>query len=368
MPHGDPTAARPLRHAPRDYARTPLNVYWEMTQACALACRHCRAGAMPEPHPGQLTPEESMRFVRQLAEFGDPPPQLVLTGGDPLLRPDLFELIDEARALGIPVAITPAATPLLTADVLARLKEHGIDALGLSLDGSTAARHEAIRGVPGCFDLTMHAMTAAGGLGLPLQVNTLVTAETAADLPATYALLRGYPVTRWSLFFLIPVGRGRVLEPLPPAEGEALMRWMYAVSREAPFLVATTEAPSYRRVALEEMRAAGMTPEEIQRSGIVRGFGVRDGNGILFVANTGEICPAGFLPLEAGNVRTDHVVTVYRDAPLFRALRDPHRFAGKCGRCEYAGPCGGSRARAWVATGDPLGSDPFCPYEPRVAS
>jgi radical SAM protein len=358
-------ASAPLRHhAPRDYARTPLNVYWETTQACVLACRHCRAGAIPEHHPLELTHDESRRLVQQIAGFGDPLPQLVLTGGDPLLRRDLFSLIDEARALGIEVAVTPAATPLLTREVVDRLVAHGVTAMGLSLDGSTAERHDGIRRVPGCFDITVRAIGWAGAAGLPLQVNTLVSAETADDLPAVYELLRGLPVTRWSLFFLISVGRGRVLEPVSAARGEALMGWLLDVAEGAPFAVATTEAPSFRRVAFERMRARGMSAAEIQRTPVGRGAGIRDGNGIVFVSNTGDVCPAGFLPLAAGNVRTDDLVTLYREAPLFRDLRTPERFAGKCGRCEYQGVCGGSRARAFVATGDPLGSDPFCLYEP----
>jgi len=364
MADHDPAGARRPHHAPRDLAATPLNVYWETTQACALACRHCRAGAIPERHPHELDPEESLRFIRQLADFGEPLPQLVLTGGDPLLRADLLALVDAARNLGIAVAITPAATPLLTRARLAELAAHGIAALGLSLDGSTASRHDGIRQVAGCFDITLRAMRWAGELGLPLQVNTLVCAETADDLPAVFALLRDQPVTRWSLFFLIPVGRGRVLEPLSPAAGEALMHWIYDVAETAPFAVGTTEAPSYRRVALSRMQAAGLSPEAIRRTPLSRGFGIRDGNGILFVSNTGDICPAGFLPLPAGNVRTDHVVQVYREAPLFRALRAPAGFAGKCGCCEYQLVCGGSRARAYAATGNPLGSDPFCPYQP----
>jgi radical SAM protein len=351
-------------HAARDYARTPLNVYWETTQACVLACRHCRAGAIPERHPRELTHDESLRLLRQVGSFGTPLPQLVLTGGDPLLRPDLFALIDEARSLGIDVAVTPAATPLLTREVLERFVAHGVAALGLSLDGSTAARHDGIRRVPGCWDITVQAMRWAGEVGLPLQVNTLVGAETVDDLPATFALLCDLPVTRWSMFFLISVGRGRVLEALSPIAGEALMHWIWDVSRRAPFAVATTEAPSYRRVALECMRSDGLGPAEILRNPVARGFGIRDGNGIVFVSNTGDICPAGFLPLPAGNVRTDDLVAVYRDAPLFRNLRTPERFAGKCGRCEHRVICGGSRARAFAATGDPCGSDPFCPFEP----
>lgn len=355
-------------HKLRDYAQIPLNVYWEMTLACPLACRHCRAEAVATAHPNELTYAEGVSFLRQLTAFGDPLPQLILTGGDPLARRDLFDLIDEARRLGIGVSITPAASPALTRDVLARLQEHGVEGLGLSLDGSSAQRHDSIRGVPGTFDRTMEAMRWAGELGIPLQVNTLASAETADDMPAVYELLKTRPVARWSLFFLISVGRGKVLQPLTPQQGEALMSWIYETSTVAPFTVATTEAPSYRRVALDRMRAQGFGGEQIKRNPAYRGFGIRDGHGIMFVSHTGDICPAGFLPLAVGNVRRDNVVDVYRNGPVFLALHDPAQFHGRCGHCEYHALCGGSRARAYEATGDPLGEDPFCLYEPSACA
>ena len=351
-------------HQPRDYSHTPLNIYWETTQACALACRHCRAEAVPFSHPQELTFAEGVALLQQINDFGHPLPHLILTGGDPLARQGLFSLIDYARSLGIGVSITPAATAKLTRDMLARLQDHGVEGLGLSLDGSTAERHDSIRGVPGTFERTLEALRWAGDLEMPLQVNTLVAAETADDLPATFNLLKGFALSRWSLFFLISVGRGKVLQPLTPGQGEKLMEWIYETSRIAPFTVATTEAPSYRRVALDRMRAEGMTSDQIKGTGAYRGFGIRDGHGILFVSHTGDICPAGFLPLVAGNVRTDRIANVYRTSPVFQALHDPSSFQGRCGRCEYHALCGGSRARAFGATGNPLGEDPFCPYEP----
>lgn len=351
-------------HAPRDYSRTPLNIYWEMTQACALACRHCRAEAMPTAHPNELTFEESLAFLDQIRDFGDPLPHLILTGGDPLNRPDLFVLIEEARRRGIGVSITPAATAALTLDVLQRLKDAGVEGLGLSLDCSTAAAHDAIRGVPGTFDRTMQAIRWGESLGLPIQINTLAAAETAHDIPAVYELLKPHDIARWSLFFLISVGRGKVLQPLSAEDSERLMSWIFDTSRQAPFIVATTEAPSYRRVALERMREEGMTGEQIKRSAPLRGAGIRDGHGIMFVSNTGEICPAGFLPISAGNVRSQRVAEVYREAPLFKSLHDPRQFEDRCGYCEYNALCGGSRARAYEATGSPLGTDPLCTYIP----
>jgi radical SAM protein len=342
-------------------------VYWEMTQACGLACRHCRAEAISTSHPDQLTTAESMNLLQQVAAFGQPSPHLILTGGDPLERTDLYEIIDEARRLGITTSITPAATPTLTSEVFAKLKAHGVDSIGLSLDGSNPARHEGIRGVAGCFDWTMAAIQKAADLGFPIQVNTLVSEETADDLPAIYELLKGYKIMRWSLFYLIAVGRGKELQPVTPQRGEELMHWTYQLAEEAPFAIKTTEAPSYRRVALNHMREAGRTGPEIERTPVYRGFGIRDGHGIMFVSNQGDIYPAGFLPLVTGNVRVNQLTDVYRDSPIFRSLHDPSTFHGKCGVCEYRTLCGGSRARAFAYSGDPLGSDPFCPYEPRNA-
>jgi radical SAM protein len=363
--HTAPSHPHAHRSGMHDYSRNPMLVYWEMTQACALSCKHCRAEACSTPHPQELNHAESMALLQQIASF-DTKPHLILTGGDPLERKDLYEIIDEARRLGLTVSVTPAATADLTTEVLGKLKAHGIDSLGLSLDGSTAERHEAIRGVDGCFDWTMQAMRKAAELGFPIQVNTLVSEETADDLPAVYELLKGVKIMRWSLFYLIAVGRGKVLQPVTPERGEELMHWTYKLAQEAPFAIKTTEAPSYRRVALNAMRESGWTGAQIERTPVYRGFGIRDGHGIMFVSNQGDIYPAGFLPLVSGNVRIDKLVDVYRDSPLFQSLHNPGTFHGKCGECEYRTLCGGSRARAFAYTGDPLGSDPFCAYEPKT--
>ena len=353
----------------QDFSRNPMLVYWEMTQACGLACKHCRAEAMPGSHPLELTTEQSKTFIRQLLDFGDPLPHLILTGGDPLRRKDIYQLIDYARSLGLGVSITPSATPELTNEAITKLAQHGIQALGLSLDGSTAAKHDAIRNVPGTFEHTLEAARHAGRLGLPIQVNTLVSEETADDLPAIYELLRtSFPVMRWSLFFLISVGRGKALNPVSPEEGERIMNWVLDLVPTAPFAVKTTEAPSYRRLAVNRMRASGMPAAQIKSSSVYRGFQIRDGHGIVFVSHLGDIYPSGFLPLRCGSVRTGSLVDVYRNSEIFRGLHSPNEFHGKCGICEYSHICGGSRARAFAYTGDALGSDPFCPYEPAALS
>ncbi len=358
-PHANRTAAL-------DYSRNPMLVYWEMTQACGLACRHCRAEAVSTPHPDQLTHEERKGLLRQIAAFDKPLPHLILTGGDPLERTDVFDLIDEAKSLGITVSITPSATDKLTFDSMAKLKVHGIESFGLSLDGSNAERHEAVRGVAGCFDATIRAIHDAAKLGVQIQINTLVSAETIDDLPAVYELLKSLTVMRWSLFFLIEVGRGRVLQPISAERGEELMKWVFDLSQTAPFAIKTTEAPSYRRIALNRMREQGMTAKEIEQTSVYRGFGIRDGHGIVFVSNLGDIYPAGFLPLAAGNIRNESLRDIYRNSPIFEALHNPGKFRGRCGRCECHAVCGGSRARAFAATGDPLASDPFCTYQPKA--
>ncbi len=269
-----------------------------------------------------------------------------------------MELVAYAVAAGLQVSVSPAVTPLLTRDNLRALREAGVDAISLSLDGSDAARHDGLRGVPGTFVRTLAAMRDAVEAGLVVQVNTLVTSATLPDLQAVDALVTGLAVQRWSLFFLIAVGRGRELGQITPEECETLFSWVYERSqRKGGPIVTTTEAPHYRRVVLE--RGRGLGPH-----GAPRGSGIRDGNGIMFISSQGEVCPSGFLPLVAGNVRDSNPIDVYRFAPLFQSLRDPSSFEGKCGRCEYRHVCGGSRARAWMATGSPLGTDPLCAYEP----
>jgi radical SAM protein len=343
-------------------------IYWELTNACGLACRHCRATAMPDPAPGELSTAEAIALLDEITGFGSPLPHIVMTGGDPLRRPDLRVLIHEAIARGVGVSLAPAVTPLLTRDRLAELKDDGVAAISLSLDGSTPEAHDGLRGVPGTFDATLEAMDWAAELGMPVQVNTLVTSTTAADLPAIHDLLTEHTLLRWSLFFLISVGRGSTLTELSPGEAERLMGWLWQISADAPFQVKTTEAMQYRRVAARALGRAGLSDAEIERHPISRGFGIRDGNGIVFVAHDGTVTPSGFLPLPVGNVRETGLVEIYRDNPTMRGLRDPSTFTGHCGQCEYQMWCGGSRARAYAWTGDPLESDPLCPYVPHSHS
>jgi radical SAM protein len=319
---------------------------------------------MPDPGPNELSTADGIALLDQLLGFGKPYPHIVFTGGDPLRRADLQTLIEAARERGIGASVAPAATPELTPERMATLKESGIQAISLSIDGSNAQLHDTFRGVPGTFDYTVRAAGWAKDLGLPVQVNTLVTAETLSDLPATYELMLSLGIMRWSLFFLITVGRGSGMQEVSPAESEKLNHWLYGLSKEAPFIVATTEATHYRRVAMKQMAIEGMDDKAIAATSVGRASGIRDGNGIVFISHEGQVNPSGFLNIDTGNVRTENIVDIYRNHPVFVDLRDVSKYKGRCGRCEFALKCGGSRARAYARTGDYLETDPLCSFVP----
>jgi AdoMet-dependent heme synthase len=332
------------------FPHAPRRVYWETTRACGLVCRHCRAEAVATPHPDELTAAEGRQLLDALARFGHPLPHVILTGGDPLERADLLDLIRHARGLGLGVSVAPSATPCLDEAAIVALKAAGAQAISLSLDGSTAARHAALRGVPGCYARTLEAAVEARAAGLPFQVNTLVSAETVDDLGVVYERTITLGAARWSLFFLVTVGRGTVLEQITLDQFRRVLNWLVALPSADGPVIAATEAPQLRRLLFER---GGGSP--------VAGAGIRDGNGIMFVSHTGNVTPSGFLPMSVGNVRAADVVALYRDSPLFWRLRQPERFGGLCGTCRYRDVCGGSRARAFAASGDPCGADPLCP-------
>ena len=365
MMHGSSATLRRAPYPGYVFDTAPRNVYWETTIACDLACRHCRADAIKFRHPDELRDADASAFLKDIKSMGS---MLIMTGGDPMKRPDLFELIAEARGLGVPVSITPSTTPSVTEAAVARFRELGVAAMGVSLDGPTAEIHDSFRGVPGTFEHACRTLELARTYHMPVQVNTTVTKDTIPHLDAMYELLKGRfapPVRRWSLFLLVPMGRGAVLRAPDAAAVERLFAWVYDRAEEAPFHVSTVEAPHYRRYWVSRKLAAGMATAELDRVARNMGFGVRDGNGVIFVSHTGDVYPAGFLAHpKLGNVRETPLSVIYRENQDLLRLRDAESYAGKCGRCEFKWTCGGSRARAWSMTGDPLGSDPLCGYEP----
>lgn len=373
--------------APKQNVRErPFIVIWEATQACPLACLHCRASARPDRDRAELDTDEAIDLMAQIAALGRPTPLFVITGGDPFQRPDLELLVRRGTELGLPVSVSPSGTPTLTRPALAVLHAAGARAVSLSLDAATADGHDAFRGVPGVWDLTMNAWSEAADLGLKVQINSTVTKHNVHDLPKIAAQVRDRGALLWSVFLLVPTGRGQALRSLDAAQTEDVLNVLYDLGQT--IAVKTTEAHHFRRVCLQrealarrgddhvrvlglgslyrrlrdDLDSRGLTghPGRVRRAPLQ----VSAGNGFAFVSHRGDVHPSGFLPIPAGNVRQRSFVGIYRDSELFTALRDPARLGGRCGACEFRAVCGGSRARAYAVTGDIWAEEPACAYQP----
>jgi radical SAM protein len=358
----------PASVVPPDFNRAPFLVIWEVTRACALACVHCRADAIPRRDPRELSTEEGLAVIDQVGAFGTPAPLLVLTGGDPMRRPDLVSFVRHAAASGLTVALTPSGTAAATRKRLAELKDAGLSRVAVSLDGPDAASHDAFRGVRGSYDWTMRIINDAVDLRLPLQINTTLTRMTLPALEAMAARVAQLPIALWALFFLVQTGRGVSLEQVTSDECERVLNYLYDLSLTAPFGIKTTEAPHYQRVVRQreaQRQREGLPTLAIQRRRQLRApRSVNDGNGFVFIDHIGNICPSGFLPMRRGNVRTADLREVYCHDEAFRRLRNADALRGKCGRCEFREVCGGSRSRSFAATGALMASDPLCAYDP----
>jgi radical SAM protein len=379
-----------------NFDETPFLAIWEVTQSCDLACKHCRAAAQPIAHPDELTNAEGKALIDQIAAMGVP--IFVFTGGDPMKRKDVFELIRYAADKGVQVALTPSATPLLTREAIFKLKEAGLVRLGISLDGSTPEIHDAFRGLPGAWARTIQAIEWANEAGIPIQVHSTISRHNAHDLDNLCALFEKLAIVMWNVFFLVPVGRGQIGDLLSGEEFEQVFGKIYELSHRVNFQIKTTEAMHYRRYLLQhnlEERKIGHghpgsvrpaaaqaataapasappayepgtpTADAKTRTASWATRRVNDGKGFLFVSHVGNVYPSGFLPIHAGNIRDTPLSEIYRNAPIFKSLRDTSKLEGKCGACEYKEICGGSRARAYAVTGDPLAQEPCCIYQPK---
>ena len=335
------------------YNDAPRIVIWEMTRACALACRHCRAEAIPHRNPGELSTTEAFALVDQVARCKDP--IFVLTGGDPLMRDDIYKVTEYATNKGLRVAVSPSATGRLRPEALQALSRAGCKRVSLSIDAPTAELHDAFRGVKGSFARTIDGARAARAAGLQLQINTTVSHYNHTMLGDFVPLLEPLEVALWSFFFIVPVGRAQMDDVLTADETEDAFGEIHRIAQRVPFPIKTTEAPHYRRYAMQKAAAAprGLTYPS-----------VGDGKGFVFISHTGEICPSGFLPYVVGNVREDELLDVYCNHPIMQRMRAPETFGGKCGVCEFREICGGSRSRAYTMTGDAFASEPTCAYVP----
>lgn len=363
----------------RDFNKDPFIVIWELTRACQLKCLHCRADAQYTRDPRELTFEEGKNLIDQIYEMNNP--LLVFTGGDPLMRQDVFDIAKYAVDKGVRVSMTPSATPNVTIEAMRKAKEVGLSRWAFSLDGPTAEIHDHFRGTAGSFDLTIERIKYLHELEMPIQINTVVSRYNYEHLEEMAKLVEELNCVLWSVFFLVPTGRGQVADMISPVEHEKVLRWLYDLSKQVSFDIKTTEAMHYRRVVIQQkMREAKVKTNEIDYlaaltekglTGSIDGLGrapkgVNDGNGFVFISHIGDVYPSGLLPVKAGNVRETPLAEIYRESPIFKTLRNPDGFKGKCGVCEFRYVCGGSRSRAYAMTGDYLESEPFCVYIPKA--
>lgn len=361
-----------------DYHVNPYIVIWEVTRACQLKCVHCRADAQTKPDPNELSHEEGLNLIDQIYEMDNP--MLVFTGGDCMMREDLFELADYAIKKGMRVSMTPSATENVTKEKMRQAKEVGLSRWGFSLDGPTPEIHDLFRGTPGSFDLTLEKIRYLNELEMPLQINTVISRYNYDHLEQMAELVKDMKAVMWYIFLLVPTGRGQMDDCITPAEHEKVFRWLYELSKTAPFDIKTTAAQHYRRVVIQQKARENLIDKEEIRyedtltkdfassiDGLKRApRGVNDGNGFAFVSHTGDVFPSGLLPIKGGNVRDTPLSEIYRESKVFKELRNPDSYKGKCGVCEFRYICGGSRSRTYAVTGDYLESEPFCVYTPEA--
>lgn len=370
-----------VRQVKHDLNAKPFIAIWEVTRACQLVCKHCRADAQHQPAPGQLTTAQGKALLDSLASYEKPRPLVVLTGGDPFERDDLEELTAYGTSLGLNVSLSPSVTPRLTRQRLQGLREAGGSAVSLSLDGARAETHDEFRGFGGTHAATLGAAKVINEIGFRLQINSTITKRTVREAPELLARVIEMGAKLWSVFFLVPTGRGANLQSLSPQEREDALWWLADVSDRVA--IKTTEAPSYRRVVMQKARGETYEGGELyrfltQRTTELLGahpetprrprppMAINAGSGFVFIDHVGDVYPNGFLPLKCGNVKDVALPEIYRESPTFQALRDPAQWSRKCAVCEFAHVCGGSRSTAYAITGDPLASDPTCAYIPET--
>ena len=360
-----------------DFDQAPMVVIWEITRACALACKHCRANAITKRNPHELSFDDGCRIMDQVREFGSP--IFVLTGGDPLLRPDFYDLVRYGTSLGLRVSSSPSGTKLVTAEAMRKGAAAGLKRVQFSLDGATPETHDGFRQVRGSFQWTMDGLRHALDAGIEVQVGTTLSRYSIDELEQIAAIVEDVGASLWSVFFLVPVGRGQQSDMVTPEEGERVVRWLFELSDHVPYAIKTTEAPFFRRVAAQSSGAQlPVAPASVSHRaspapgmlmpGRIASFGVNDAKGFMFIDHVGQVYPSGFLPVSAGSVHEHSLAWLYKESPLFQQLRDPDLLEGKCGVCEFRRSCGGSRARAYALTGNYLASDPYCVYIPPNAS
>lgn len=339
-------------------------IAWETTRACNLACKHCRAVAQPEPEAGQLSREEAFTLIDSFNQVGKP--IVIFTGGEPMLRPDIYELIDRVKSRDLTCAFSPNGT-LITAESARRLKEAGVDRCSISIDGASAAAHDDFRGVKGAFDASMRGIAELRKAGVPFQVNTTVTRANLASFKKIFELCQKIGAAAWHIFLLVPTGRAENLldQVIGPEEYEEVLRWFYEFRKKADMQLKATCAPHYYRIMRQKAVAENLpvSPANFGLDAMTRGC--LGGIGFCFISHCGQVQPCGYLPLDCGNIKEKPFPQIWRESEIFRQLRTPAEYEGKCGICEFHRVCGGCRARAHSMKGNFLAEEPLCLYQPR---
>jgi heme b synthase len=329
----------------------PRLIAWEITRSCNLRCVHCRAAAQAGRHPDELSTFEALALIDDIADYCKP--ILILTGGEPLLRPDVFEIAHHADTAGLRVVMATNGT-LLTSDYAQRAVKAGIQRISVSLDGASPASHDSFRQEPGAFDGALRGIEAAKAVELPFQINMSVVRANRAELPAVLKLSSDLGAVAFHVFLLVPTGRGRDLDEMSAQEYEDTLHWIHHQRKASDFEIQVTCAPHYARIERENP-LPGARPSA----------GCMGGQTFCFISHTGVLSPCGYLEINCGNVRDEGFVEAWEQSTVFMQLRDRSKYTGKCGRCEFVRICGGCRARAYAATGNHLAEEPLCVYQPR---
>jgi heme b synthase len=369
-PHGK--GGHPGRHAPDGAPAMKLEdgspacrlIAWEVTRSCNLACKHCRAEAHPEPYPGELTTEEAKALIDTFPQVGNP--IIIFTGGEPLMRHDLFELIPYAKSKGLRCVLAPNGT-LLNEDNARRIKEAGIERCSISIDAPRAEQHDEFRGVPGAFQASMNGIRLLKENGVEFQINTTVTKNNLPFFKDIFNLCKELGASAWHIFLLVPTGRAAELgaEVITDREYEDVLNWFYDFQKTTDMQLKATCAPHYHRILRQRAKEDGIpvTFENFGLDAVSRGC--LGGVGFCFISHRGQVQPCGYLELDCGDVKKTPFPEIWRTSKQFLNLRDPKTYSGKCGVCEYERVCGGCRARAQTMNDSYLAEEPLCSYTPK---
>ena len=353
MPHG---GGHPGRGDPQG-RYVPGLIAWEVTRSCMLACKHCRAAARPTPYAGELSTDECLRLLDNIAAFAKP--IMILTGGEPMLRDDIYEIAAHSTSLGLRTVMAPCGA-LIDDAAAAKIRQSGITHISISIDGATAESHDAFRGVSGAFAASMRGLEAAKRAGIGFQINTTITQHNLGELPAILDLAIGLGASVFNPFLLVPTGRGRALadQEISAADYERTLRWLAAQQQRSDIAIRVTCAPHYQRI---------LRQEGLHKPGPHVVKGCMGGQSFAFISHRGIVQICGFLDVPCGDLRAEgwDFRKIWETSEVFAEMRDIRSYHGRCGRCEYAPVCGGCRARAYAFTGDYLAEEPFCLHQPK---